>query len=109
MVINHVELFQTCLLSFSGLNSLYHLSYWLVPTTGFCITVSVGILVALCRNALKISAPLPEKQYMSSFFSRLSALFQSDEKPTSADSKHSNGIQLNDKIQLNDRKEQPAV
>ena len=91
------------------MNSLYHLSYWLVPTTGFCITVTVGILVALCRNAWKISAPLPEKQYMSPVFSRLSRLFDNNEKPTSVDSKQSNGIQVNDKIQLNDRKDQQLV
>ena len=84
---------------FSGLNSLYHLSYWLVPFTGFCITMVTGILVAACRNALKISKPYPEKEYMSPIFSKL---FSSDEKL--ADSKQSNGIQLNDR-----KEQQPAV
>ena len=60
----------------------------------------VGILVAGCRNALKISAPYPEKEFMSPIFSRL--FYESDEK--AADSKCSNGIQLNDR-----KDKQPAV
>lgn len=59
----------------------------------------VGILVAACRNALKISAPYPEKEFMSPVFRKL---FSSDEEL--ADSKQSNGIQLNDR-----KDKQPAV
>lgn len=78
-----------------GLNYLYHMSYWLVPAFGFCITFVLGILFGLLRTYLlnkeDASTKYPEKVYVSPLIRK----FFYKEEQKSINSNQFEGIQLN--------------